>query len=108
MGEFKQINETNFEAEVLKAEKPVILEFGATWCMPCKQLEPELLKLGGELAGKVDLAKLDVDESPSLTMKFGVMSVPTMILFVKGMARQRLSGFQPRQRILEKMKAFLE
>ena len=108
MGEFLHIDEANFDLEVLKAEKPVLLEFGATWCAPCKQLEPELIKLGGEWADKVRLAKLDVDESPSLTMKFGVMGVPTVILFVNGEAKQRLTGFQSRQRILEKMGMFIK
>ena len=108
MGEFLHIDEANFDLEVLKAEKPVLLEFGATWCVPCKQLEPELIKLGGEWADKVRLAKLDVDESPSLTMKFGVMGVPTVILFVNGEAKQRLTGFQSRQRIVEKMGSFLK
>ncbi len=108
MDPFLHVDEANFDDEVLKAEKPILLEFGATWCVPCRQLEPELLKLDGEWAGKVRLAKLDVDESPSLTMKFGVMGVPTLILFVKGEAKQRLTGFQPRQRIAEKMSAFLK
>jgi len=108
MGEFLHIDEANFDLDVLKAEKPVLLEFGATWCVPCKQLEPELIKLGGEWADKVRLAKLDVDESPSLTMKFGVMGVPTVILFVNGEAKQRLTGFQSRQRIVEKMGSFLK
>ena len=108
MGEFLHIDETNFDEEVLKAAKPVLLEFGATWCAPCKQLEPELLKLGNEWADSVRLAKLDVDESPRLTMKFGVMGVPTVILFVNGEAKQRLTGFQSHQRIAEKMGSFLK
>lgn len=108
MGEFLHIDEANFDQEVLKAEKPVLLEFGASWCAPCKQLEPELLRLGSEWADKVRLAKLDVDESSNLTMKFGVMSVPTVILFVNGEAKQRLTGFQSRQRIAEKMGVFLK
>ena len=102
------VDEANFDDQVLKAENPVLLEFGATWCVPCRQLEPELVKLDGEWAGKVRLAKLDVDESPSLTMKYGVMSVPTLILFVKGEAKQRLTGFLTRQRIAEKMSGHLK
>ncbi len=108
MEPFLHVDEANFDDEVLKAEKPVLLEFGATWCVPCRQLEPELVKLDNEWAGKVQLARLDVDESPSLTMKYGVMGVPTLILFVKGEARQRLTGFQNRQRIAEKMGGFLK
>ncbi len=108
MGDFLHIDEANFDADVLNANKPVLLEFGATWCMPCKQLEPELLKLGGEWGDNVQLAKLDVDESPALTMKYGVMGVPTIILFVAGEPKQRLTGFQPRQRIAEKMGVYLK
>jgi thioredoxin 1 len=107
MDPFLHVDESNFNEQVLNSDKPVLVEFGATWCVPCRQLEPELVKLDGEWAGKVQLARLDVDESPTLTMKFGVMGVPTLILFVKGEARQRLTGFQPRKRIAEKMGAFL-
>jgi thioredoxin 1 len=107
MDEFFHITDANFEQEVLKSSGPVLMEFGATWCVPCKQLEPELIKLGGEWGGKVRLAKADVDESPDLAMKFGVMGVPTIILFVGGQAKQRLTGYQPRQRILEKMGPYL-
>jgi thioredoxin 1 len=104
---FFHVNDNNFDLEVLKSGKPVLLEFGATWCGPCRQLEPELAKLGNEWTGKVRFAQVDVDESPDLTMKFGVMGVPTLILFVKGEAKQRLTGYQPRQRIIEKMGSFL-
>ncbi len=107
MDPFLHVDDSNFDEQVLKSEKPVLLEFGATWCVPCRQLEPELVKLDGEWGGKARLAKLDVDESPDLTMKYGVMGVPTLILFVKGEAKQRLTGFQNRQRIAEKMGAFL-
>ena len=108
MESFFHITEANFEQEVLKSASPVLLEFGAVWCAPCKQLEPELARLGtSEWAGKVRLAKVDVDENPDLTMKFGVMGVPTVILFVGGEAKQRLSGYQPRQRIIEKMGSYL-
>ena len=85
----------------------MLLEFGAAWCQPCKRLEPELAALGTEWAGKVRLAKVDVDESANLAVKFGVMSVPTVLLFVKGELKQRLTGYQPKQRIVEKMAAFI-
>ena len=107
MDTFFHITEANFDQEVLKSAGPVLLEFGATWCVPCKQLEPELVKLSSEWGSKVRLVKADVDESPDLAMKFGVMGVPTIILFVGGQAKQRLTGYQPRQRILEKMGPYL-
>ncbi len=107
MDEFFHVDEGNFDKEVLKSGTPVLLEFGAVWCAPCRQLEPELRKLEGEWSGKFRLAKVDVDESPNLTVKFGVMGVPTLILFVNGEAKQRLTGYQPRQRIIDKMGAYL-
>ena len=103
MEEFLQVNEANFEQEVSQSALPVVLEFGAPWCRPCKQLEPVLLKLGQEWAGQVRLAHVNVDESTNLTMKFQVMGVPTVILFVQGQAVARFSGYQSRERILEKL-----
>lgn len=99
MDGFLHIDENNFEGEIQNSTQPVVLEFGAVWCQPCKQLEPVLLKLGDEWAGKVRMAKVDVDENVNLTMKFQVMGVPTVILFVNGQAVERFSGYQPYERI---------
>jgi thioredoxin len=107
MDAFMHVNEESFERDVLKAEKPVVVEFGATWCQPCKQLEPVLVKLGQEWGGKVQLVKVDVDESANLTMQQQIMGVPTVILFIKGQATARFTGYQDRNRILEKFKAHL-
>lgn len=107
MSSFTHVNEENFDQIILHAGKPVLLEFGATWCAPCKRLEPELEKLATGLSGRVDLAKLDVDESANLTMQYQVMSVPTLILFVGGEAKQRMTGFQPKDRVQEKIEPYL-
>ncbi len=107
MSPFTHINEENFDQVILHADAPVLLEFGAAWCGPCKRLEPELEKLAAGLSGKVSLAKLDVDESSNLTMQFQVMTVPTLILFIQGEAKQRLTGFHPKDRVLEKIEPFL-
>ena len=103
MDAFLHIDKNNFEGEVQNALQPVVVEFGAVWCQPCKQLEPVLLKLGQEWAGKVRMAKIDVDENVNLTMKFQVMGVPTVILFVKGQPAARFSGYLPREKILDKL-----
>jgi thioredoxin len=103
MDTFFHVDEKNFEQEVQNAAQPVVLEFGAVWCQPCKQLEPVLLKLGQEWAGKVRMAKVDVDESVNLTMKFQIMGVPTVILFIKGQPAARFSGYLPREKIVSKM-----
>lgn len=107
MEDLIHVDEQNFSQEVLQSALPVVLEFGAPWCQPCKRLEPELLELGKLWAGKARLCKVNVDQSPDLAMKFGVMSVPTVILFVKGQPKERLTGYVPRQRIIEKMGAYL-
>lgn len=104
---FIQINDGTFEQEVRKSPVPVLVEFGAEWCGPCRQMEPLLEQLAVEWKGKVRLAKIDVDESVNLTMQFQVMSVPTLILFVNGEAAQRVSGKQPRDRIVEKFSPYL-
>ena len=100
------INEKNFPEQVLKATSPVIVEFGAVWCAPCKRLEPIMEKLGDEWGGKVRLVKIDVDESANVAINCQVMSVPTLILFVQGQEKQRLTGLQPRERIIEKFTPF--
>ncbi len=108
MGKFKTVNDTSFQQEVLKSPTPVLVEFGAEWCGPCRQMEPVLEQLASsEWNGKVSLVKVDVDQSVDTTMQFQVMSVPTLILFIRGEARQRLSGKQPRDRLVEKFKPFL-
>jgi thioredoxin 1 len=107
MGDFLIVNEGNFEVEVLKSAQPVLLEFGAVWCGPCKRLEPILKQLGEEWKGRVLLAKMDVDENAAVTMKYQIMSVPTLILFQQGKALQRVTGLQPKERLIEKFGSFL-
>jgi thioredoxin 1 len=108
MSSFVNISDSTFDQEVLKSGLPVLVEFGAEWCGPCRQMEPVLEQiLNAEWKGKVRLAKVDVDESVNITMQFQVMSVPTLILFVGGEARQRLSGKHPRDRLVEKFAPYL-
>lgn len=96
------INSKNFDQEVLQATLPVLVEFGAEWCAPCKQLEPELSKLADEYSGKVRILKIDVDEASDLTARLQVMSVPTVILFVNGKATERSTGYLPKNRLVAK------
>jgi thioredoxin 1 len=96
------INSKNFDHEVLQATLPVLVEFGAEWCAPCKQLEPELSKLADEYSGKVRILKIDVDEASDLTARLQVMSVPTVILFVNGKATERSTGYLPKNRLVAK------
>lgn len=107
MSSFIQVNEENFEQMILHSASPVLVEFGAEWCAPCKRMEPELEKLAAGLPDRLRLARLDVDQSADLALRYQVMSVPTLILFTQGEARQRLTGYQSKERVLKKIAAYL-
>jgi thioredoxin 1 len=108
MDAFIHITESNFESEIIKSSMPVIIEFGATWCKPCKSLEPILVQLGQQQwAGKVRLAHVDIEESPQLAAHFGVMGAPTTFLFVKGNVVAQFSGLQPKDRIIDKFSNYI-
>jgi len=101
------IDDLTFESEVLQADGPVLVDFGAEWCHPCKQLDPIVEEIAVELADKLKVTKLDIDHNVDTTMKWGVMGVPTLILFVKGEPVERLTGFVPKNRILDKLSPHL-
>ena len=104
---FTPITESEFENSVLKAEKPVIVDFGAEWCHPCKQLDPVLDELAGELEGKVKVFSVDSDQEVNLVTRYGVMGLPTLILFVDGEPQERLTGFKPKKKLENKFKKYL-
>jgi thioredoxin 1 len=104
---FVHINDASFTQEVLQSPVPVLVEFGAEWCGPCRQMEPLLEQLAAEWKDKVRLAKVDVDESVNTVLQFQVMGVPTLMLFVNGEVCQRVSGKQPLDRLVEKFSPYL-
>ncbi len=107
MAEIKNIDDASFEAEVIQASGAVLVDFGAEWCHPCKQLDPIVDEIAQELADRIKVTKLDIDENIDSTMKWGVMGVPTLILFKDGEPVERLSGFVPKSKILEKLSPHL-
>jgi len=107
MADIPKLSETAFETEVLKSSVPVLVDFTAIWCGPCKMLEPVVTQLSQEWGGKVKVVKLDVDDNSNLAMLYGVMGVPTLILFVGGKPVQRLTGYQPKDRILAKFSSYI-
>ena len=90
------LNENNFDDEVLKSDKPVLVDFWATWCGPCRMLAPTIAKIAEEQEGKVKVCKLDVDEAQEIAIRYGISSIPTLMAFVDGEIRGRLVGVQPK------------
>ena len=103
----QQVSDANFEKDVLAAGKPVLVDFWAEWCGPCKMVAPILDEIAVEQAGKLTVAKLDVDANPDVTMRFGVMSIPTLILFVDGEPKKKIVGAKGKGQLLEELSAFL-
>ncbi len=98
--EFK-FNLENFEEEVLKSEIPVLVDFYAEWCGPCKMMGPVIEEIAKELEGKVKVGKINVDENQDLAMKYNVMSIPTLIIFKNGEEVKQLVGFRDKNEILK-------
>ncbi len=88
----QQVSDANFKNEVLDAKEPVLVDFWAEWCGPCRAIAPVLEELSTELAGRVKIVKLNVDENPNTTVQYGVRSIPTMILFKNGEAADMKIG----------------
>ena len=90
----------NFEEEVLRSDKPVLVDFWATWCGPCRMLAPTIAAIAEEKAAVLKVGKVDVDEETELARRFGIMSIPTLILFKDGQAVKQTMGFQPKDALL--------
>jgi thioredoxin 1 len=107
MADLTHVNEESFPQVVLKSNLPVVVEFGAEWCRPCKALLPALTQMAAEWKGKAVFVQLDVDECPNITSQYGVMSLPTLLLFKNGQPVQNLGGYQPREKLVEKIQPHL-
>ncbi len=95
-------NEASFQQEVLEAALPVLVDFSAEWCGPCKMVDPIVHELSEDWAGKVKVVKVDADESPNILMKYGIMGIPTLMFFVNGEVKERVTGFQPKKKLVKK------
>lgn len=98
-----EITAENFETEVLQSDLPVMIDFWAPWCGPCKALTPTVHKLAEELEGKVKVVKINIDESPEIAGKYSIMSIPTLLIFVNGAVSDQLIGLVQKDKIMDKL-----
>ncbi|MGH7993728.1 MAG: thioredoxin [Limisphaerales bacterium] len=102
-----EINEANFEAEVLKSRQPVLVDFWAEWCGPCKMLAPVLEEIAAEQNLGVKVAKINVDDNPALAARFGIRSIPTLLYFAEGELRHQTVGVVSKKAILSNLKGLV-
>jgi thioredoxin 1 len=101
------VTDQDFEEKVLKSEKPVLVDFWAEWCGPCHMVAPVLEEIANEQSDKLTIAKLDIDENPDIARRFGILSIPSMLLFVDGVEKRRLIGARGKGQILGELQEFL-
>lgn len=102
-----EVTDQTFEDVVLKADLPTLVDFWAVWCGPCKMIAPVLEEIAQEYDGQVQVTKLDVDHNNDSAFKYGVMSIPTLILFKDGQPAERIVGFMPKEKLLLRLKPHL-
>ncbi len=102
MAEITNVTEDTFEDEVVNATEPVLVDFSAVWCGPCKMLDPVVKQLAGEWDGKVKVVKIDADANPNILMQYSVLGIPTLLFFKGGEIKERITGYLPKDKLVAK------
>ena len=103
MADIVEATDANFETEVLQSDRPVLVDFWADWCVPCHMVSPIVEEIGQDRSGELKVAKLNVDDNPAMSRRYGVMSIPTLILFKGGEEKARVIGAKPKDAILREI-----
>jgi thioredoxin 1 len=101
MKDMLQVTDSTFESDVLKADKPTLVDFWAEWCGPCRMVAPVVEEIAAELDGKIRVAKMDVDSNRETPMSYGIQGIPTLILFKDGEEAARIVGFRPKDAVMQ-------
>jgi thioredoxin 1 len=107
VGATKKVTDASFEADVLKNEKPVIVDYWAEWCGPCRQVSPVLEEIATEHADKIDVVKLNVDENPVTSQRYGILNIPTLSVFKDGEVVKEIVGARPKSALLRELADFI-
>ena len=102
MAELFNVTEDTFQTEVLDSSEPVLVDFSAVWCGPCKMLDPIVKQLAGEWNGKVKVVKIDADQNPNILMQYSVLGIPTLLFFKEGEIKERITGYMPKDKLVAK------
>ncbi|MCX4800437.1 MULTISPECIES: thioredoxin [Streptomyces] len=107
-GTLKNVTDADFDEQVLRSDKPVLVDFWAAWCGPCRQIAPSLEAIAAEYGDQIEIVKLNIDENPATAAKYGVMSIPTLNVYQSGEVAKTIVGAKPKAAILRDLSEFVE